>query len=132
MDPMAASPMELTSARFAFLCDAIGFVRRSGKNLDPATRRSVRRISRFDLLPIAQEAACASSRREFIRFNEIALRSANECVCGCELFTATEVGNVQRPILLLEEARQLARFLRAIVLSDQDEAPTFAFFGLYF
>ena len=64
-----------------------------------------------------EEATSASSRKEFIRFNEIALRSAKESVLWLRACGTTELGDARLAAALLDEARQLARILAAIVLS---------------
>jgi four helix bundle protein len=68
-----------------------------------------------------QEANGGSSRREFVRFNEIALRSANEAV-WLRAFAATGIGHRETASLLLSEARQLARILGSIVVNTKANA----------
>jgi four helix bundle protein len=116
---MAASPKEIDERAFRFLCDAIEFVRKV--RYEPGVRRLLDQLvaSVGSIAANRAEAACASSRREFIRFNEIALRSANEAALWLRVFTATKIGDVQRAEVLLEESRQLARIVAAIVLSTR-------------
>lgn len=64
-----------------------------------------------------QEATSASSKKEFIRFNEIALRSAKESLVWLR---ACQAGGWGEPITcgrLLDEGQQITRILAAIVIS---------------
>ena len=114
---MAASPKEIDERAFRFLCDAIGFVRTAWH--EPGVRRLLDQFvaSAGSIAANREEATSASTRREFIRFNQIALRSANEAVLWLRAFVATRVGDARKTPLLLDEARQLARIIAAIVLS---------------
>lgn len=69
-----------------------------------------------------QEATSASSKREFIRFNELALRSAKETVVWLRACESGQWGNQRACELLLDEAQQLARILGAIVVSAKGGA----------
>ncbi len=65
------------------------------------------------------EAREASSRKEFIRFNKLALRGARESVVwltGCE---SGRWGDALRRKHLLDEAEQLVRILTAIVVKTK-------------
>jgi four helix bundle protein len=64
-----------------------------------------------------EEALGGSSRREFIRYNEIALRSANESVRWLRGCAAKRLGSQEKCVALLDEARQLARILAQIVIT---------------
>jgi four helix bundle protein len=108
---------DIDERAFRLLCDVI----RSARAIEP--QPGIRRL--LDQ-PVAatgsvganrQEAAAASSRRECIRYNEIALRSANEAALWLRAFTETGVGDRTLAPALLDEARQLARILGAIVVS---------------
>jgi four helix bundle protein len=104
---------------FRFLCGVIRFVRTFAPEI------GVRKLA--DQLVAAsgsvganrQEATSASTRREFIRFNEISLRSAKECVLWLRACDATRIGDERACAVLLEEARQLARILGAIVVNSK-------------
>jgi four helix bundle protein len=74
-----------------------------------------------------QEALGASSRREFVRFNEIALRGAKESAMWVRACQETGTGNSERAAALLEEVRQIARILGAIVVRTKKRpiAPAF-------
>jgi four helix bundle protein len=69
-----------------------------------------------------QEATSGSSRREFIRFNELSLRSAKESVVWLRAFEATAIGNPEVATRLLDEMRQLARILGSIVVKTKATA----------
>ena len=71
-----------------------------------------------------EEALGASSRKEFIRFNEIALRSANETVRWLRVCAAKQLGSQEQCVALLDEARQLARILGRIVVTSKQRAGT--------
>jgi four helix bundle protein len=66
-----------------------------------------------------EEALGASSRREFIRFNEIALRSANESVRWLRACAKHRLGQRDDCVRLLDEGRQLARILARIVITSK-------------
>ena len=66
-----------------------------------------------------EEALGASSRKEFIRYNEIALRSANESVRWLRACAARRLGAREKCLTLLDEARQEARILAQIVITSK-------------
>jgi four helix bundle protein len=66
-----------------------------------------------------EEALGGSSRKEFIRFNEIALRGANETVRWLRACAAKQLGSQSQCVVLLDEARQLARILGRIVVTSK-------------
>jgi four helix bundle protein len=66
-----------------------------------------------------QEALSASSRREFVRFNEISLRSAKESALWLRACEETEIGTRDTATNLLSEARQIARILGSIVVKTK-------------
>jgi four helix bundle protein len=119
---MAHPPDGIDERAFAFLCDAIRFVRTVRP--EPGVRRLIDQLvaSAGSIAANRQEAAGASSRREFIRFNEIALRSANETVLWLRVFDAVAIGNRNTAPALLGEARQMARILWAIVVRAKASA----------
>ena len=67
-----------------------------------------------------EEALGGSSRKEFIRFNEIALRCANETVRWLRVCAAKQLGSQQQCTVLLDEARQLSRILGRIVVTSKN------------
>jgi four helix bundle protein len=63
-----------------------------------------------------EEAKAASSKREFIRYVEIALREARESVYWLRLCLALRLGPADAVDTLRNEGEQIARILAAIVL----------------
>jgi four helix bundle protein len=114
---MVGSHRDIDDRAFRFLCAAIEFVR-SARH-EPGVRRLADQfVASAGSIPAnRQEARGASSRREFIRFNEIALRSANESALWLRAFAATNIGQGRIARELLDEAQQLASILAAIVIS---------------
>jgi four helix bundle protein len=108
---MSCLPGGVDERAFRFLCDVIRFVRTIKP--EPGVRRLVDQLvaSAGSTAANRQEANGGSSRREFVRFNEIALRSANESVLWLRAFAATGIGDHETASRLLSEARQLARIL---------------------
>jgi len=66
-----------------------------------------------------EEALGGSSRREFLRYNEIALRSASESVRWLRACATRRLGDQAQCSQLLDEGRQLARILGKIVISTK-------------
>jgi four helix bundle protein len=66
-----------------------------------------------------EEARGASTRKEFIRFNEVALRGANESVRWLRACAGKRLGAREKCVALLDEARQLARILGRIVVTSK-------------
>jgi four helix bundle protein len=66
-----------------------------------------------------EEALGASSRREFVRFNEIALRSANESARWLRACAANRLGETRSCVRLLDEARQIARIIARIIIETK-------------
>jgi len=80
-------PREIDERAFRFFCGIIRFVRTI--EYEPGIRRLADQMvgAAGSVAANREEAASGSSRREFIRYNEIALRSAKESVLwlrGCE------------------------------------------------
>ena len=113
---MAAVAKEIDERAFRFVCNAILFVR--SIRPEPGVRRLIEQFvaSAGSIAANREEASCASSRREFIRFNEIALRRANESVLWLRAFVETRIGNAREASVLLDEARQLSRIIAAIIV----------------
>jgi four helix bundle protein len=91
---MTIPPPKLIDERaFSLLCDVIRFVRTI--RFEPAVRRLIDQLvaSAGSIAANRQEASGGSSRREFIRFNEIALRSANETTLWLRSFVETGIGD---------------------------------------
>lgn len=66
-----------------------------------------------------EEALGGSSRKEFIRFNEVSLRGANESVRWLRACAAKRLGAQDQCLALLDEGRQLARILGKIVVTSK-------------
>lgn len=66
-----------------------------------------------------EEARAAWSRREFVRFNEIALRESRESVFWLSICRRTTLGDQIVCEELLDEARQLTRIIAAIIVSTK-------------
>lgn len=75
---MTSPPDGVDERAFAFLCNVIRFVRTIQP--EPGIRRLIDQLvgAAGSIAANRQEALSASSRREFVRFNEISLRSAKE------------------------------------------------------
>jgi four helix bundle protein len=102
---------------FRFFCDVMSFV--DAIPASPKTNRLVEQLvaAAGSIGGNREEALGASSRREFIRFNEIALRSANESVRWLRACAARRLGSQEKCTFLLDEARQQARILAQIVIT---------------
>ena len=118
MSSMHTDP-DIDERAFDFLCSIIPFVRTIRP--EPGIRRLIDQLvsAAGSIAANREEATSASSRREFIRFNEIALRSAKESVLWLRTFKTTGIGSPAKSAALLDEARQLARILGAIVVNTK-------------
>jgi four helix bundle protein len=72
-----------------------------------------------------EEALGGSSRKEFIRVNEVSLRGANESVRWLRACAAGKLGAQQQCLALLDEGRHLTRILGKIVVTSKrrDQEP---------
>ncbi len=61
------------------------------------------------------EAISSSSKKEFIRYYEISLKSANETVYWLELFEQANLADKDKITPLLNEAQELARMLASSI-----------------
>lgn len=112
---------------FRFFCDVLAFV--DTIPTTPKTKKIIEQLvaAAGSIGSNREEASGASSRREFIRYNEIALRSANESVRWLRACAVSNIGDRLRCSGLLDEARQLARIIAAIVITakrNSDSGPT--------
>jgi four helix bundle protein len=64
-----------------------------------------------------EEAPRGSSHTEFIRYNEISLKGANESLRWLRACAAHRLGSQDKCVPLLDEGRQLARILARIVIT---------------
>ena len=117
---MADNATGIDERAFRFFCGVIGFVRTVRP--EPGVRRLADQMvaASGSIAANREEATSASSRKEFIRFNEIALRSAKESVLWLRACVTTGLGDSARAAALLDESRQLARILAAIVISSKN------------
>jgi four helix bundle protein len=102
---------------FRFFCDVLAFV--DTIPLGPKTNKLIEQLvdSAGSIGGNREEALGGSSRREFIRFNEISLRGANESVRWLRACAARNLGARQQCVALIDEGRQLARILGRIVVT---------------
>jgi four helix bundle protein len=66
-----------------------------------------------------EEAQASSSRREFVRFNEIALREARESNDWLKVCRQTRLGNQPVCAELLAEGVQIARIIAKIIINTK-------------
>src|SRR5262245_60528835 len=104
---------------FVFHCDVLKFLDTIPRG--PTTDKLIEQLadSSGSIGNNRDEACGASSKREFIRYNEIALRSANESVRWLRACSARRLGPTLECIRLLDEGRQLARMLGRIVITSK-------------
>jgi four helix bundle protein len=65
------------------------------------------------------EAGAASSRREFVRFNEIALRESRESLFWLKVCRQTRLGDQRTCAELLNEADQISRIIAKIIINTK-------------
>lgn len=116
-------PFDLDERTFQFLCSVIGFVRTI--RWEPGINRILEQLvdAAGSVGANRQEASSGSSRREFLRFSEISLRSAKESRFWLRACAAAHLGDQHLCKPLLEEAEQLVRIFAAIVLSTKHGPP---------
>lgn len=68
------------------------------------------------------EARASSSRLEFKKFYEIALKSANETIYWLELLRDSKLGNENKINILLKEANEIANMLGAGVIKLKNKS----------
>ncbi len=115
-------PNGIDERSFRFLRDVLTFVDTIQK--EPKTVRIIEQLvdAAGSIGGNREEALGASSRKEFIRYNEIALRSANETVRWLRVCAAKQLGSQEKCVALLDEARQLARILGRIIVTSKQRA----------
>jgi len=118
-----SSPPDLDERAFEFLCGVIRFVRTVRP--EPGVRRLIDQLvsAAGSIAANREEATSASSRREFVRCNEISLRSAKESALWLRTFKTTGIGNATKCAELLSEGQQLARILGSIVVNTKANMP---------
>jgi four helix bundle protein len=102
---------------FRFFCDVLAFVETIP--IGPRTSKVIEQLvdAAGSIGGNREEALGGSSHREFIRYNEISLRGANESLRWLRACAAKRVGAQDKCLPLLDEARQLARILGRIVIT---------------
>lgn len=117
-------PNSIDERSFRFFIDVLDFVDTIQQG--PKTNKIIEQLvdSAGSIGGNREEARGASSRKEFIRFNEIALRGANESVRWLRACAAKRLGAYKQCVVLLDEARQLARILGRIVVTSKKRNDT--------
>jgi four helix bundle protein len=107
---------------FRFFCDVLAFV--DTIPIGPKTTKIIEQLvdAAGSIGANREEALGGSSYREFIRFNEISLRGANESVRWLRACAARGFGSQEKCIPLVDEGRQLARILGRIVVTSKRRA----------
>jgi four helix bundle protein len=109
---------------FRFFCDVLAFV--ESIPVEPKTIKIIQQLvgSAGSIGANREEALGGSSRDEFIRFNEVSLRGANESVRWLRACAARKIGAQQQCLALLDEGHQLARILGKIVVTSKRRRAT--------
>src|SRR5262245_58101925 len=89
--------------------------------IEPKTKKLIEQLSAAagSIGGNREEALGGSSRKEFIRFNEVSLRGANESVRWLRACAVRKLGAQKQCVALLDEGRQLARILGKIVVTSK-------------
>ena len=112
-------PKGIDERSFRFYCDVLTFVDTIREG--PKTKDLIEQLvdAAGSIGANREEARGASTRKEFIRYNEISLRGANESVRWLRACAAKGLGSRKQCIALLDEARQEARILGRIVVTSK-------------
>ena len=112
-------PDGIDERSFRFFCDVLGFLESIPRG--PKTDKLIEQLADAagSITGNRDEALGGSSRREFVRYNEIALRGANESVKWLRACAARRLGDQLQCTKLLDEGRQLAKILGKIVVSTK-------------
>ena len=112
-------PRGIDERSFQFLKDVLTFV--DTIRVEPKTKDIIEQLvdAAGSIGANREEARGASARKEFIRYNEISLRGANESVRWLRACAAKGLGLRKQCIALLDEARQEARILGRIVVTSK-------------
>ncbi len=107
---------------FRFFCDVLAFV--DTVLVGPKTTKIIEQLvdAAGSIGSNREEALGASSYREFIRYNEISLRGANESVRWLRACAARRLGSQEHCLTLIDEGRQIARILGRIVVTSKRRA----------
>jgi four helix bundle protein len=112
-------PKGIDERSFRFYCDVLAFIDTIA--ITPKTTKLVEQLAAASgsIGGNREEALGASSRREFLRYNEFALRGANESTRWLRACVSQRLGNRDQCLPLLDESRQLARMLAKIVITTK-------------
>jgi four helix bundle protein len=112
-------PAGIDERSFRFFCDVMGFLETMPRG--PKTDKLIEQLAEAagSITGNRDEALGGSSRREFARYNEIALRSANESVKWLRVCAARRIGDRGQCMTLLNEGRQIARIIAKIVITTK-------------
>ncbi len=107
---------------FRFFRDILTFV--DTIPVEPKTKKIIEQLTGAagSIGANREEALGGSSRDEFIRYNEISLRGANESVRWLRACATNRLGAQHQCLALLDEGRQLARILGRIVVTSKRRA----------
>ena len=110
-------PNGIDERSFRYFCGVLAFVETIPRG--PKTDKLIEQLadSAGSVTGNRDEALGGSSRREFVRFNEIALRSANESVKWLRACAARRLGDQRQCTALLDEGRQIARIIAKIIIT---------------
>ena len=112
-------PKGIDERSFQFFKDVLTFV--DTIRVEPKTKDIIEQLvdAAGSIGANREEARGASTRKEFIRYNEIALRGANESAPWLRACATKRFGSQKQCIALLDEARQEARILGRIVVTSK-------------
>lgn len=112
-------PDDINERALQFVCRVLEFI----PTIPP--RPGVRRVA-DQLVGAAggigsnlEEAQASSTRREFVRFNEISLRESRESVFWLKVCHRTRLGDPTTCGALLDEAQQISRIIGKIVVNSK-------------
>ena len=112
-------PVGIDERSSAFFEDVIRFIRTI--DAAPGTARLIEQlVSSSGSIPANRgEATSASSKKEFIRYNKIALRSSKESTVWLRGCLAGEWGDQDDCRRLIDESQQITRILGKIIVRAQ-------------
>ena len=112
-------PDDINERALVFVCRVLDFVPSISPR--PGSRRVADQLvdAAGGIGSNLEEAVAASSRREFVRFNEIALRETRESVFWLKVCTRSQLGDAASRDELLDEGQQIARIIAAIVINTK-------------
>jgi four helix bundle protein len=112
-------PEGIDERSFRFFCNVMAFLETVSRG--PKTDKLIEQLADAagSVTGNRDEALGGSSRREFVRYNEIALRSANETVKWLRACAARRLGDQGQCTALLHEGRQIARIIAKIIITTK-------------